>query len=220
VTISATAPDSSSSSDFSGISGFVFDVITALGEVGVGFLILLETFIPPIPSEIILALAGFLARQGSINVVLVIVFATLGGYAGAAALYWLGRKFGEERSIRMLAKLPLVDGDDFRRSAAWLHKHGTGAVFFGRLVPLVRSLISLPAGATRMPFWRFSLFTIAGSAIWNALLVLLGYAFGSQYELIAHYSDYLNYAVYAVIAGCLVWLVVRAVKRRGVPATE
>jgi membrane protein DedA with SNARE-associated domain len=221
VTIDTTAPvPAATSSDFTGISGFAVDVITALGEVGVGFLILLETFIPPIPSEIILALAGFLSSQGSISVVLVIVAATLGGYAGAAALYALGRFFGEERSVRLLARLPLVDREDFERSADWLHRHGAGAVFFGRLVPLMRSLISLPAGAIHMPFWRFSAFTIAGSAIWNTVLVLLGYAFGSQYELIAHYSDYLNYVVYAVMLGIVIWLVARAIRRRSRPAVE
>lgn len=205
--------------EFTGISGVGFDVMTALGELGVGLLILLETFVPPVPSEVVLALAGFLASQGLLNVGLVIVAATLGSYVGAAVLYWLGRKLGQERAIDLLARLPLVDREDFVRAALWLGRHGRNAVFFGRLVPLVRSLISLPAGAMRMRFLEFSVLTVAGSLIWNLVLVLGGYALGSQYELMAEYSDYLNYALYAAIAGFLGWLVLRDVRRRrGTPS--
>jgi membrane protein DedA with SNARE-associated domain len=207
------AASTNGSEEFTGISRIALDVITALGEFGVAVLVFVETIFPPIPSEIILALAGFQATQGQLNVVLVVVAATLGGYLGAVVLYWIGRLFGEERSVHYLAKLPLVYRSDFEASAAWLHKHGRGAVFFGRLVPLVRSLISLPAGATRMPFVSFTIFTLAGSAIWNTLLVGAGYLLGQQYELIAEYSDYLNYVVYAAIVGVLVFLVVRAIRR-------
>jgi membrane protein DedA with SNARE-associated domain len=198
--------------EFSGIAGLAFDTITAMGEWGVGLLILLETVIPPVPSEVVLALAGFLASQGVLNVVLVIVAATLGGYIGAVILYSFGRRLGEERAIHLLAKLPLVDREDFVRSADWLRSHGSQAVFYGRLVPLVRSLISLPAGAVQMPFLRFSVLTLLGSAIWNSVLILGGYALGSQYALIAEYSDYLNYALYAGLVGLLGWLLFRYVR--------
>ena len=119
-----------------------------------------------------------------------------------------------DRAIGWLSKLPLVDKQDFEKAASWFSRHGKSAVFFGRFIPGVRSLISLPAGAERMHLLTFTLFTVAGSAIWNGLLIGLGAALGTQYEIIEKYSDYLNYAVYAAIVGVVVWLVIRRIRRR------
>lgn len=199
--------------DIGGLVGFALTLMDGIGEWGVGLFTLLETVFPPIPSEIVLPLAGFLAHQGELNLALTIVTSTAGAYVGALGLYWLGATLGLERAIRWLAKLPLVDREDFERAADWFTRHGRSAVFFGRLIPGVRSLISLPAGASRMNLVTFSLFTIAGSALWNSLLIGLGAALGTQYEVIAQYSDCLNYAVYAAIIGVVVWLVVRRVRR-------
>lgn len=204
---------SSQEQELSGMLGLATRVMDALSEWGVGLLTFIETVFPPIPSEVILPLAGFLSSQGRMNLVLVLVTATVGGFAGALLLYWLGRVVGEERSVRWLAKLPLVDREDFERAAGWLHRHGRSAVFFGRLIPGVRSLISLPAGSTRMPLGTFSVFTIAGTLLWNGLLVGLGAALGTQYELIERYSGVLDYVVYAAIAAVLAWLIVRRVRR-------
>lgn len=200
-------------SDLGGIVGFAATLIDAIGEWGVGLFTLLETVFPPIPSEVILPLAGFLAQQGTLSLPLVIVTSTLGAYVGALLLYLLGAKLGLERSIRLLARLPLVDKEDFERAADWFTRHGRAAVFFGRLIPGVRSLISLPAGASRMPVLTFSLFTVAGSTIWNTLLVALGAALGTQYELVDRYSSVLNYAVLAAVVGVVVWLVIRRVRK-------
>lgn len=197
-----------------GLVGIAARVIDALGEVGVGVLTLVETIFPPIPSEVVLPLAGFLASLGSMNIVLALIAATLGAYLGALILYALGAKLGLDRSVRLLSKLPLVDAEDFEKSAAWFSRHGRSSVFFGRLIPGVRSLVSLPAGATRMPIWQFSLFTALGSALWNGLLIGLGAALGSQYELIDQYSGVLDYIVIAVVVGIVVWLVVRRIRRR------
>ena len=199
--------------DLGGIVGFAASLIDAIGEWGVGFFTLLETVIPPIPSEVILPLAGVLAQQGRLNMALIIVTSTLGAYLGSLMLYTLGARLGIERSIRWLSKLPLVDRQDFEKAAAWFTRHGRPAVFFGRFIPGIRSLISIPAGAAGMPLLTFSIFTIAGSAIWNGLLIGLGAALGTQYHLIDEYSSYLNYAVYAAFAGIIVWLVVRRVRR-------
>lgn len=196
-----------------GLVGIAARVIQALGEWGVGALTLIETVFPPIPSEVVLPLAGFLASQGAMNIVLVVITATLGAYLGALVLYGLGARLGHDRSVRMLAKLPLVDRDDFEKSADWFSRHGGRSVFFGRLVPGVRSLVSLPAGSERMPLWRFSLLTILGSALWNGLLIGLGAALGSQYELIDRYAGVLDWIVIAVLAGVVAWLVVRRIRR-------
>jgi membrane protein DedA with SNARE-associated domain len=202
-------------SELGGIVGFAGTLMEGIGEWGVGLFTLLETVFPPIPSEVILPLAGFLSQQGQLNRELVVVTSTLGAYLGGLLLYALGAALGLERSIRWLSKLPLVDRDDFEKAASWFTRHGRAAIFFGRLIPGVRSLISLPAGASRMNLVTFSLFTIAGSGIWNALLIYLGAALGTQYELIDRYSKYINYAVYLAIAGVIGWLVVRRLRRRG-----
>ena len=199
--------------NLSGIVGVAARLIDQLGVIGVGLFTLAETVFPPIPSEVILPLAGFAAQQGSMNIVLVIVAATVGAYLGALLLYFLGAKLGLERSIRGLAKLPLVERSDFEKAADWFSRHGRSAIFFGRLLPGIRSLISLPAGASRMNLVEFSVFTIAGSALWNTLLVTLGALLGTQYELINEYSRWLNYAVYAAIGVVVLLLVVRRVRR-------
>lgn len=197
-----------------GLLGLVLTVIDALGAFGVGVLTLVETLFPPIPSELILPLAGFLSRLGDMNVWVVLAAATVGSYLGALILYLLGRRVGLERSITWLSRLPLVDRDDFEKAAGWFTRHGRSAIFFGRLIPGVRSLISLPAGAERMPVTTFTVFTVGGTLLWNGLLIGFGYALGSQYELVAEYADWLNYAVYAALAGVVFWLVVRALVRR------
>jgi len=200
--------------DLSGIVGIAARLIEDLGLLGVAVFTFAETVFPPIPSEVILPLAGFSAQQGSMNIALVIVAATAGAYLGALFLYWLGAKLGLERSITWLSKLPLVDREDFEKAAGWFHRHGRPAIFFGRLLPGIRSVISLPAGAERMPLTTFSLYTIAGSALWNTILVTLGALLGTQYELIDQYSQWLNYAVYAAIAGVIVFLIVRRIRQK------
>ena len=216
----ATSPviAAAQTSEIGGLVGWALSLMENIGEWGVGLFTLLETVFPPIPSEIVLPLAGFLSQQGELSLPLVIVTSTVGAYVGALLLYFLGAKLGLERSIRGLSRLPLVERSDFEKAAEWFTRHGKSAVFFGRLIPGVRSLISLPAGASNMNLVTFSAFTISGSAVWNGLLVSLGAALGTQYELIEQYSRYLNYAVYLAIAGVVVWLVVRRIRRSRQPA--
>jgi membrane protein DedA with SNARE-associated domain len=200
--------------ELTGITGFAARGIDAMGEWGVGLFSFAETIVPPIPSEVILPLAGFLTTQGTINLVLVLVTSTLGAYVGALLLYVLGARLGLARAISGLSRLPLVDREDFEKAADWFQRHGRSAVFFGRFFPGVRSLISVPAGAGKMNLATFSIFTIAGSGLWNALLIGLGVLLGAQYHLIDQYSKYLNYAVYAGVAAALAWLLVRAYRRK------
>jgi membrane protein DedA with SNARE-associated domain len=200
--------------DLTGIVGFAARAVDSLGEWGVGLFTLTETVFPPIPSEVILPLAGFLARLGSMNFVLVHFTSTLGAYLGALVLYWLGARLGLERSIRWLARIPLVDREDLENAAAWFRRHGRSAVFFGRLLPGVRSLISLPAGAQRMNLGTFSVFTIAGSGLWNGLLIGLGALLGPQYRLIDEYARFLNYAVCAAVVFVVGRVILRSIRRR------
>jgi membrane protein DedA with SNARE-associated domain len=209
----ASVAAASTADNLGGLLGLAAQAIDNLGEWGVGLFTLAETVLPPIPSEVILPLAGFLARQGDLNLVLIFVTSTLGAYLGALLLYWLGAKLGLERSIRGLSKLPLVDREDFDNAAGWFRRHGRSSIFFGRLLPGVRSLISLPAGASNMHLGTFSLFTLAGSGLWNGALIGLGFLLGTQYRLIEQYSRFLNYAVYVVLGLMVVWLVLRSVRR-------
>ena len=203
-----------STDNLGGVVGLAARGIENLGEWGVGLFTLAETVLPPIPSEVILPLAGYLAKQGSLNLVLVFITSTLGAYAGALLLYWLGARLGLERSIRGLSRLPLVDREDFENAAVWFRRHGRSSIFFGRLLPGVRSLISLPAGASNMPLATFSLYTLAGTGLWNGALIGLGYALGTQYQVIEQYSRFLNYAVYAALGLAVLWLAIRRVRRR------
>src|SRR3954463_12801071 len=164
--------------DQGGITGWLLDLVDTLGPVGVGISILLETIVPPIPSEAVLGLAGVLINQGRMSIVPVILFATLGSVLGALFLYYVGRALGPRRSHAFLDRLPLGETQDVDRTFAWFERHGRWAVFRGRMVPIVRSFISVPAGVVRMPLGRFVLLTAAGSLIWNTPPVILGGAAG------------------------------------------
>ncbi|WP_328343399.1 DedA family protein [Micromonospora sp. NBC_00421] len=189
---------------FTGLTGWVASVIDALGAAGVAFLVALESIIPPIPSEIVLAMAGYLAAEGRFNLVVIVLAATVGSLVGALVLYWLGAALGEERLKRWLDHIPLVDRDDLEKADRWFERHGRWAVLIGRLVPVVRSLVSVPAGANRMPMGEFVLLTTLGSGAWNALVVGLGYTLGSRWQDVEKYSDWFNYAIFAVLAVMIV----------------
>lgn len=198
--------------ELTGLAGWVADVMTALGPWGVGLLTLLETVFPPIPSEVVLPLAGFLAERGRMSVVAAVVAATTGGVVGAVALYEFARRVGEARAAAAVARIPLVDREDVDRAILWFGRHGGASVFVGRLLPGVRSLISLPAGAAAMPRGRFVVFTAAGTLLWNVLLIGAGYLLGARWQEAEQYSRWINYAVYAALAAFVAWLVVRRVR--------
>ncbi|KAB1125552.1 DedA family protein, partial [Micromonospora sp. AMSO12t] len=200
--------------ELGGLTGWVAGVIDAAGAVGVALLVALESIIPPIPSEIVLAMAGYLASEGRFNVVLVGLAATAGSLGGALVLYWLGAAAGEDRLKRWLDRLPLVDLDDLEKADRWFERHGRWAVLFGRMMPVVRSLISIPAGANRMPLPEFIVFTTLGSGIWNALFVGLGYALGSRWQQIEQYSKWFDYGIIAVFVVMIAWWVIKKTRRR------
>lgn len=192
-----------------GLVGFILDTIDALGELGVGLLVLLESVIPPIPSEIVLPAAGALIELGRLNGVLTWLCALIGSVLGALVLYGAGRAFGEERTRRVLLALPLVEVDDVDRADAWLARRGELAVFVGRLIPGVRSLISLPAGAAGMPLGRFVVLTAAGSAIWNSALIGAGILLGTQWQAVEAHIDVVNDLIYLTLGVSLGVFVMR-----------
>lgn len=209
----ASAPDPTGG--LGGLSGLLAQVISAAGEPGVGLLTLLETVVPPVPSEVVLPLAGFLAHQGALALVWVLVASTAGSVAGAWVFYGLGAALGLDRSVRLLSRVPLLDREDLLRASEWFARHGLGSVFFGRLVPGVRSLVSLPAGAQRMSPLAFTLGTAAGSGVWNGLLVGAGYAVGSQWGTVGGWASTASNAVLGALAvAAVVLLALRAHRRR------
>ncbi|GAB4068168.1 hypothetical protein GCM10028777_26370 [Angustibacter speluncae] len=205
---------SSSPAELPGLSGWVASVMDSLGEPGVAALTALETVFPPIPSEVVLPLAGFLTRQGSLSLPLVLVAATAGSLVGALALYALGAWLGHDRATAALARLPLVDREDVDKASDWFDRHGRAAVFFGRLVPGVRSLVSLPAGANRMPLPTFTLYTVAGSLLWNGLLVGAGALLGDRWEQVDQYAGWIDKVFVGALVLVLAWAVVRRLRSR------
>ncbi|WP_249669397.1 DedA family protein [Cellulomonas hominis] len=202
--------------ELTGLAGWVVSVVDALGPAGVGLLVALENVFPPIPSEVVLPVAGYVASQGRMSLLWALVGATAGAVAGALLLYGLGVWLGRDRLRRWLERIPLMEVEDLDRAESWFDRHGGAAVLIGRCVPVVRSLVSIPAGLERMPVPKFLLYTLIGSTVWNTGLVVAGYVLGSQWEDVGRYSDWINYAVYAAIAFVVVRFVVTRLRRRRV----
>jgi len=207
-------------SSLTGVAGWAVHLMETLGVVGAAIAIALENVFPPLPSEIILPLAGFTASQGSFGLIEAIVWTTVGSVVGAAVLYLVGALIGRERTRALIARIPLVSLSDVDRSEAFFNRHGRTAVFVGRMVPVFRSLISVPAGVERMPVGIFLLLTAAGSAIWNSIFVCAGYLLGENWDLVDQYAGIFQWLVIAVVAGLVVWFVVSRLRLRARPATE
>jgi membrane protein DedA with SNARE-associated domain len=189
-------------------------LMEALGSPGAGLAVALENLFPPVPSEVILPLAGFTAGQGRISLLAAIAWTTAGSVAGALVLYGLGAWLGLERVRRIADRLPFVSVSDVDKADAWFDRHGNAAVFAGRMVPVVRSLISVPAGVSGMPIARFTLYTAAGSLVWNTALILAGYALGENWELVDRYLGPVSTAVLAALAIAIVWFVISRLNAR------
>jgi membrane protein DedA with SNARE-associated domain len=192
------------------LTDWVVDVIDAIGYLGVAFLVALESVFPPIPSEIVLPAAGFAANDGSANVVVMVVAATLGSLVGAWVLYAIAAAVGPLRLRRFTLRHGRwfgVRGRDLDRAESWFDDHSSTAVLVCRCVPLVRSLVSIPAGFRRMDPVRFTVFTILGSLIWNTALVGAGYVLGDNWGRVAEYVDVLQYVVVAAFVVFIGWWV-------------
>jgi membrane protein DedA with SNARE-associated domain len=197
------------------LAQWVTNVVYSLGYVGIGVLTVVEVVFPPIPSELILPLAGFLASQGRFAFPVVILAATIGSVTGALILYALGRRVGEEklrRFVKRYGRWLLVDESDLDRAQQWFEQHGRMAILIGRLVPGVRSFISIPAGIEKMSLLWFVVFTALGNSIWNTVLAALGWWLGSQWEQVRQYAQVLEYGALVLLLGALAWFVWRRVK--------
>ncbi|UFQ15815.1 MULTISPECIES: DedA family protein [Streptomyces] len=201
-----------------GIAGWAADLVDTLGGPGAGLAIALENLFPPLPSEVILPLTGFAAGQGVITLFSALFWTTLGSVVGAAALYGIGVAFGRERMHALWARLPLVKASDLERTEAWFARHGTKAVLLGRMVPIFRSLISVPAGVERMPLPIFLALTTLGSLVWNSVLVLAGYWLGDQWDTVGTYVGVLSKIVLVLaLAAVAGYVIVRVRSRNRTP---
>lgn len=175
------------------VAQWAISLMEFLREPGAGVAIALENLFPPIPSEVILPLAGFVASQGTLNIWLTILWTTLGSIVGAMALYGLGAWLGLPRLRAIADRLPGMRVEHIDRTVDWFERNGGKAVFLGRFLPLFRSLISIPAGIVRMSIPLFLMLTAAGSLIWNTIFIVAGYVLGEQWKLVEEY------------AGCWMW---------------
>ncbi|MDQ3701671.1 MAG: DedA family protein [Chloroflexota bacterium] len=178
-------------------------IITALGYPGIALVMLVENLFPPIPSELVMPFAGFLAGRGEMNLALALLAGTIGSVVGAVVLYYIGFWAGERAVrafVRRYGRFFLLSEEDLDRTISFFERRGNAMVFFGRLVPLVRSLISIPAGTSRMPMGPFLLFTILGSAIWNAILASAGLALGENWDQILGFVRQYERAILVALA--------------------
>lgn len=187
------------------------------GYWGIGLLIFLENIFPPIPSEIILTFGGFMTTQSGLGYTGVLVTSTIGSVVGAIVLYGIGAWIGERNLYRIVdkyGKILRLKTKDLDKTIQWFEKYGYWTVFFCRFVPLLRSLISIPAGLTRMNIPLFILFTTVGTIIWNAVLIYLGKAVGGNWHTIVYYMDIYSRIIYIILAILIIFVIWKWFKRQ------
>lgn len=215
LTTAASTTDVDVAHEYEGFIGWVLGLMTTLGEPGVGVALFIETFFPPMPSEAVLPGAGFLAYAGHMNVWLAILWATIGCLVGAWGFYAIGALLGRDRTAWLVEKTPLLEIEDFYKAERFFTRFGGLAVLLGRCVPLVRSFISVPAGIERMPLFKFSLYTVIGSAVWNTIWIGLGYVFGPAIEpVLAQWSGVISNVVVVIIGLLVLWFILARVYKR------
>ncbi|MBM5693754.1 DedA family protein [Listeria seeligeri] len=182
---------------------WITSIMADFGYIGIFLLIMVENLFPPIPSEIILTFGGFMTTVSSLNVVMVIIVATLGSVVGAILLYKVASYFGKERLTKIVLKhgrILRLKASDIERAENFFLKYGSWAVFLCRMIPLIRSLISIPAGMTQMKMSRFLVLTTAGSLLWNTVLIGLGAFLGESWNEIVVFMDSFSTIIYGIIA--------------------
>lgn len=183
------------------IIDWLVELISSVGYWGVGLAMFVESFFAPIPSEIILPFSGFVASQGSMNVVFVIVVATIFAYLGTLPFYFVGR-YGEKSVMIFLekyGKFLFISKKDLEKGFSAFDRYGKSIVLFGRLIPIVRTVISFPVGVSKMKFGIFSLYTLIGTAIWSTILAMAGYYLGSKWEVVSTYVSKYEKAILVIL---------------------
>ena len=200
------------------MSEWITNTITSLGYLGIGLLMFLENLFPPIPSELIMPLAGFTVAKGRMELAPVILAGVIGTILGALPWYYVGKLVGEDNLKRLADKYGKwisVSSRDIDKADNWFDKHGEKAVLFCRLVPGVRTLISLPAGISGMPLVPFLIYSTIGTALWVSLLTFAGYALGDNYEIVEEYFGPVSKIVFVLlIVAFVIWVVNKRKKKK------
>lgn len=200
------------------IIDWLVNAISTIGYPGVFISVFLESFFAPIPSEIILPFSGFVASTGKMNLIFVIVIATVAAYLGSLPFYFIG-KWGEKPVINFInkyGKYLFIQQKDVDKVFGAFDKYGKGVVFFGRFIPMIRTLISFPAGVAKMQFARFSMYTLLGSLTWNILLTYAGYQLGDHWSVVSKWIEkYQNVILVLIIIAVLLYIIRRIKSRRG-----
>ena len=200
----------------------IINIMEQVGYLGVFLLIAIENIFPPIPSEVILVFGGFMTTYTSLNIPIMILAATLGSLLGAIVLYYIGKIFNKERLKRIvngkIGKVLRLKASDIEKADKWFDTKGNKTVFFCRFIPIVRSLISIPAGMSEMPMQKFLLYTITGSLIWNTVLIIVGSIVGDKWETIVGYLDNFSNIILIILVIIFVvamyyWFVIRKKKQ-------
>ncbi len=190
---------------------WVVTTIETWGYAGLFLLMVAEHLFPPIPSEVIIPLAGFLAGEGRMSLTLILIVGTLGSVLGTLAWYYVGLWIGEERLKRFAARhgrMLTLSPSDIDAANRWFQKYGAAAVFLGRMIPTIRTLISVPAGLARMPVWKFLIFTFAGSALWTGILAFAGLILHENYQRVEHFIDPLSKLVIVTVVVVYIYRVI------------
>jgi membrane protein DedA with SNARE-associated domain len=196
---------------------WVSGIVTSLGYAGVAMLAFLEHVFPPIPSEVILPLAGYVAASGKLDVVMVVVTGTFGSLAGATLWYVIGRRIGEERLRRWVAdhgKWLTLGANDIDRSKDWFARRGKAAVLLGRLMPGVRTFVSLPAGFSGMSWPTFLAYSLTGTLLWTTALVYAGVALEQNFELVGTYINMATNVIFAILGAIMIYRYVQCFRPR------
>ncbi|MCJ8006487.1 DedA family protein [Lederbergia wuyishanensis] len=196
---------------------WIIEILEKFGYIGILILIAIENIFPPIPSEVILLFGGFMTIKTELTVMGVVWFATLGSVVGAVVLYGIGHLINVDRLEKIVGKYGhylRLTKDDLNKADAWFAKYGVWTVFFCRFIPLIRSLISIPAGMANMNFGLFLLLTAVGTFIWNIVLVNLGAAVGESWEDIVKIMDVYSNIIYIVLVVLVIILAILFMKKR------
>lgn len=199
-----------------GLEDWVLSVMEKLGYLGIAFLMFLDNIFPPIPSEIIMPSAGYTASKGDLTLIGVIIAGSTGSSLAAMVLYWIGRKIPEQRLfifIEHYGKFLRIKVSDLEKALTWFNKHGHKIVFFGRMIPAVRSLISIPAGMSKMPFGKFMTYSALGTIIWTTFLAYLGYHFSENQALMTLIMQRVGYIILALALLYIIWIIARRFKK-------
>jgi len=193
---------------------FAVGLIGSIGLWGAALLIAIEVIVVPIPSELVLLLTGFNVSEGRFLIEGAIAVTTLASVLGALFLYFVAKAIGEDRVFGLTRKFGKFVGlkeSDIHKTLHWFTRYGKALVFFGRLIPIIRSLVSIPAGLTKMKLWVFILFTALGSGIWNSIWITTGFVLGENWSAAEEFSNVIDIVAYSAIAVFVLFLVGRAI---------